>query len=309
MKLFYYRYPEGSSNFGDHLNPWLWEQLLPDILDEDENTIFVGIGTVLNSDLLPKAHRTAVFSSGVGYGTLPKVESSWSIYCVRGPLSAQALGVRNELAVTDGAILVRRLFNTTNRKVTRFAYMPHYSHAEYGGQTWNSICKDLGFGYIDPRWPVEQVLSSINQTEILLTEAMHGAIVADAFRVHWIPINTGPHILDFKWQDWCLSVDVEYQPRYISPPHLRLPWSRPGKKRYAAVWEEQPPEIGVRSSVRHWVKKKLVAAQLNHIAKTSPPTLSSDTRIEQLTVELEERLQQFRDDVAAGYFHHYKFDD
>ncbi|MGD1914333.1 MAG: hypothetical protein ACFB2X_26900 [Rivularia sp. (in: cyanobacteria)] len=43
-------------------------------------------------------------------------------------------------------------------------------------------------------------------------------------------------------------------------------------------------------------------SQLVDIAKTSQPNLSSDIRIEQLTVQLEERLQQFKKDFADGFF-------
>lgn len=43
MKLFYY---EPGNNFGDQLNPWLWQKLIPGILDNDETNTFVGIGTL-----------------------------------------------------------------------------------------------------------------------------------------------------------------------------------------------------------------------------------------------------------------------
>lgn len=287
MKLFYFKHSAG--NFGDDLNSWIWEQLIPGVFDEDESAVFFGIGTVLNDRLYeraPKAHQIVVFSSGVGYGkqhlaNLPKVDDSLRIYCLRGPLSAQALGVSPEVAVTDGALLIRRLVNVTDHKTNQFAYMPHVDQAINGSKAWKSVCDQLGFGYIDPRWSREKVLSSISQTEILLTEAMHGAIVADALRVPWIPIHTNSKILGFKWWDWCLSIGVEYQPAYVI---------------------DLSDLTGIRSSVRQWAKKKLATTQLSRIAKSSRPTLSNDARIEQLTLELEERLQRFKDDVAAGHF-------
>jgi len=310
MHLFYYQRRDRASNFGDSLNPWLWHQLLPGVFDEDETTTFVGIGTLLNNLLpsrLPKARRIVVFSSGVGYETgLPTIDNAWNIYCLRGFLSAQKLGVPASLAVTDGAILVRRLFEPAANKTNSFAFMPHIHHANYGSATWQSICSEIGFKYIDPRWSVEQVLAAISQTEVLLAEAMHGAIVADALRVPWIPISTSARILNFKWLDWCSSIKVKYQPSYLMP-----------------LLDIYPPVArGIRSSMRaslHWLKwlkqeqfrslsiigkkqQQSVALQLNCIAQTARPVLSDEKLIEQLTVELEERLYQFKADVVAGEF-------
>lgn len=305
MKLFYFRFPNGISNFGDNINPWIWEQLLPGVFDQDKTTTFVGIGSLLN-EYIPKAQKTVVFGSGVGYGkSLPKIDESWKIYCLRGQLSAKALGVGSELVVTDSAVLVRRLYKQANTKVNRFAYIPHIDNAILGDMDWKLICEQAGIAYIDPRWPIEQVLSAIMQTEVLLAEAMHGAIVADALRVPWIPIFTTTRVFPFKWHDWCSSIDIECQPRYVMPD----------KKLY-------PPGPGVRSRLRHSIncakqapvrflktfwedKYNKIAIQLADIAKTSKPTLSQEYRIEQLTVELEERLEQFKQDVASGYFHHF----
>ncbi|GEA25926.1 exopolysaccharide glucosyl ketal-pyruvate-transferase [Microcystis aeruginosa NIES-4325] len=213
MKLRYYKLPKGERNFGDELNPWLWEKLIPGILDEDASVAFVGIGSLINNGLPQKtryARKIVIFGTGVGYGKgVPKIDESYTIYCVRGLLSAQALGISEKLAITDGAVLIRQVFSNQSPKKYRFSYMPHY---ELAGKGWETVCQKLGFGYIDPRWSVEQVLSSISETEILLAEAMHGAIIADALRVPWLPITTNSSILAFKWQDWCSSIGVEYQP-------------------------------------------------------------------------------------------------
>jgi succinoglycan biosynthesis protein ExoV len=311
MKLFYYSRPDGMSNFGDSLNPWLWNQLLPGVFDEDETTAFVGIGTLLNNLLLKRlsnVRKVAIFSSGIGYEKgLPNIDNSWTIYCVRGLLSAQKLGLPAKFAVADGAILVRRLFKPTGGKTNRFAFMPHVHHANHGSEFWKLTCEQIGFGYIDPRWPIEQVLSAISQTEVLLAEAMHGAIVADALRVPWISIVTSSRILRFKWLDWCSSINAEYQPSYIAPlSHLYPPAAR-----------------GIRSSLkatRHWVnwlkqdkfhslnkigssQQTMIAMQLVNIAKTAHPTLSNEYHLNQLTLELEERLDKFRDNVTAGKYH------
>lgn len=286
MKLRYYKLPKGERNFGDELNPWLWEKLIPGILDEDASVAFVGIGSLINNGLPQKtryARKIVIFGTGVGYGKgVPKIDESYTIYCVRGLLSAQALGISEKLAITDGAVLIRQVFSNQSPKKYRFSYMPHY---ELAGKGWETVCQNLGFGYIDPRWSVEQVLSSISETEILLAEAMHGAIIADALRVPWLPITTNSSILAFKWQDWCSSIGVEYQP--IRMKRLHHP-------------KESLDILTPFRTIRDWNRQKEAAQALKQAALSRSPVLSKDSRLEMLTNQLEEKLQDFKKDVANG---------
>jgi succinoglycan biosynthesis protein ExoV len=288
VKLYYFRDAGGLRNFGDDLNEWLWPQLIPDLLDDDEGVTLVGIGTLLNNTihqhLSPMCRRIIVFSSGAGYGcATPNLDDSWKIYCVRGPLSARALGLPEELAVTDGAVLLRRIYAPAATKTHRFSYMPHAVHARTAAGAWERLCNEIGFGYVDPRWPVEGVLAAISSTEVLLTEAMHGAIVADALRVPWIPIDSTNRfpLLPFKWQDWCMSVGVTYRPKRI--PSL---WAAPIARN----------RLGL---VRYFIKQKIIATELQRIVATTSPGLSTTSRIEDLSDSLEEKLLQLKRDAAA----------
>ena len=56
MKLYYYKSPKG--NFGDDLNPWLWNRLRPELFSENSDILFVGIGTLINHRL-PKDIKRA----------------------------------------------------------------------------------------------------------------------------------------------------------------------------------------------------------------------------------------------------------
>ena len=52
MKPYYWESQHG--NFGDDLNLWLWDFLLPGFRDVHAETLLVGVGTVLNRVLLPE---------------------------------------------------------------------------------------------------------------------------------------------------------------------------------------------------------------------------------------------------------------
>lgn len=302
MKIFYYRRRDGQPNFGDELNTWLWPQLLPNFFDDEGSTQFIGTGTLLNNRLPERtthAQRLIIFSSGAGYEQpLSKVPSHWHIACVRGPLTANRLRLPRQKAITDGGILVRRCFTPTGKKTFSHAFMPHIHHANFADGTWKTLCKEVGIGYIDPRWPIEQILEAISHTDVLLAEAMHGAIVADALRTAWIPVITSPRILSFKWEDWCASIGVPYRPWRLLPladypkyarglrSSLQAGWLR-------AKWGQQalvhPPMTLMNLSI---------ADDLANLIKKGRPILSKDTEIERLTNQLEETLTSLRNFVA-----------
>lgn len=207
MKLEYCHVRGG--NFGDDLNFWLWPRLLPGFFDEDGSVGFYGIGTLLH-DRLPRGQIKVVFGSGAGYRRAPRLDATWRIYCLRGPLTARALGVDEKLAITDPASLLAGEVANRREKTVPVSFMPHYSTAR--AADWRAICARAGIAYIAPDGPVEEVIAAIGQTRLLVAEALHGAVAADALRVPWLPVRLSHRLLGFKWLDWCLSLGLEYAP-------------------------------------------------------------------------------------------------
>src|SRR5687768_16710216 len=206
MKLYYAKLPGG--NFGDDLNPWMWEKLVPGLFDGDNTTVFVGIGTILNS-MLDNARFKVVFGSGTGYGPPPRIDEKWKIYCVRGPLTAQKLGIDKRLAITDAAYLLRYLPLAGAHKRYPVSFMCH--HASEPDVDWQGLCDKAGIHNISPTAKLEDVLDELMASEMIIAEAMHGAIIADAFRIPWIPVRYGYRSFDFKWHDWCQSIGLRYE--------------------------------------------------------------------------------------------------
>ncbi|MGD1849683.1 MAG: polysaccharide pyruvyl transferase family protein [Cyanophyceae cyanobacterium] len=284
MRLCYF---ERDPNFGDALNPWLWKKLLPDLINNDDRLAFVGIGTLINN-WLPKrtsyAKKRVIFGTGAGYNQPYVPDDSFRVYCLRGPLSAQALNLPESLGITDAGVLFRAVYQATEPKRYPFSYIPHYQSS---AGPWQQICDDIGFGYIDPCRPVDEVLTLISQSEVVVTEAMHGAIISDALRAPWIPVKTNPAILPFKWNDWCKSVDQPYVPNLlelVGPSSSARDWKTPLRR------------------VKHRLKRGRVAKALRRIANESQPYLSSDRRIESLTQQMLEKLEQFQQDLKTDPF-------
>ena len=288
MKIYYYK--DSSGNFGDDLNAWLWPKLFPDMFDgyshhagklreqnEIEKDLFIGIGTLLNNHIPAKPNKW-VFGSGTGYAPPPTIDNSWHFYFVRGPLTCKTLGIDTKYAITDSGALVRTLYKNKSEclKSTRFGFMPHCQSA--GNGNWEQVCEDLNIKYIDPRNSVDNILESITSIEVLLTEAMHGAIVADALRVPWVPLKLYDYILDYKWQDWCLSLDLTYTP-YIVPSL----WDNANKK-------------NVFQLSKSFIKKQQIHHILKKTMRHASPILSKSSVIENRTSRMLENVEIFKTD-------------
>lgn len=214
MDVYYYK--SESANFGDEINSWLWRRLIPDRLAESDDIIMLGIGTIIGQKV-PDIRRKKVFTSGAGYNPNFRLVlgASWEIVAVRGPLTAALLGLPPTAAVTDGAILIHGFseFSTESNLRSGVLFMPHLSAAR--AVDWPSVCALAGVEYLDPRDEHFSLIKRIGSARLVLADAMHAAIVADALRVPWIPISTSSEVNTFKWLDWTMSMGVEYQPEVI----------------------------------------------------------------------------------------------
>ena len=298
MKLYYFKDQYG--NFGDDLNPWLWENLFPGFLNQTDADLFIGVGTLLNHRI-PPAPSFTVFGSGHGYGNLPKITPSWKFYCVRGPLTASSLGLNKKTAITDPASLVPLFYQGNKNNIFPVSFMPHCESARLGD--WAYVCRQADIQFIDPQKPFLEVFSDISQSKLLLTEAMHGAILADSFRVPWIPIRVYDHISEYKWLDWTESVQLKTE--FLTLPaiwrgddscDIRTKFKNKLKRGLlkTALWQETwlaPPNP---KSTRRQIDEAALA--LRRIASSAFPQLSTENVFADNTSRLLETVQRFKND-------------
>lgn len=210
----------GQRNFGDDINPYILKRFLPKSVIESEDTCVVGIGTLLNNGLLDelKPYKKAIiFCSGVGYGEHGQLIGNEKLIFagVRGLKSCEALLLPKEFAKTDAAILLADKKTDTKKKY-KHTFIPHINTDWSSGKMIKRACDDLGIKYIAPNADLEEFLDTIDKSEKVITEAMHGAIVADTLRVPWIPVKIH-NALGFKWEDWTSSMEIDYSPNELTP--------------------------------------------------------------------------------------------
>jgi succinoglycan biosynthesis protein ExoV len=280
MKLTYYA--GDPPNFGDEINATMWQHLLPPgLLDDSEDELFLGIGSIL-WDYLPKAPRKIVAGSGFGgYTAAPDVhDGRWDILWVRGPETARVLGIDPGLAITDAAVLLRATPLPPAPKRSGIAFMPHVESIPRGA--WAEVCAQAGVTFLDPRAPVDQLIAGIRGATMLVTEAMHGAIVADALRTPWVPVLPFHHINRAKWNDWAASLDLSLNNAVLAPSTLREAWtSRTGLLAVGRRSRMMFDNVLVRQCDQFVTSR--AAAKLSRVASTAEPQLSKDAVIERVT--------------------------
>lgn len=276
MRLTYFQ--GDVPNFGDELNATLWDELVPDgFLDDDESELFLGIGSIL-WDHFPAAPTKHVMGSGYGGYTPPPNlhDGSWNVIFVRGPRTAATLGIPAEKVISDSAILVRLLKKAQPKSRSRVAFMPHFLSLDRGA--WSETCALAGVRYIDPTKSVSDILSDIVSTDVLITEAMHGAIVADALRTPWIAVQPFGQEHHMKWLDWAESLGISLRRQPLTPStsveqYIKLTngKARPGGPVRRTL--QSPLAVPADYIFRH-----RAAASLQKLARLEPQ-LSDDSRI------------------------------
>jgi hypothetical protein len=112
---------------------------------------------------------------------------------------------------------------------------------------------------------------------------MHGAIIADTFRVPWVPISTRPSINTFKWLDWSESMGLEYRPTNL-------------------YWRRFSVDEAAKNSVLHSSALAFVKHRLKWILNSIEPSLSRENILEQKEEALLSQLDRFRCDWRGGAF-------
>jgi succinoglycan biosynthesis protein ExoV len=303
VKLLYCKMDAG--NFGDDLNEWFWDRAAPGALDGVGPDTLFGIGTLLQdyyARQLPEQGRVLVVGAGAGAkGPLPKVDDRWNFIGVRGPLTASYFDLPPEAVCGDPAILISKFEDLMDpaRAGCGVGFMPHVWSLE--DWDWEETCKRLGLVYVDPTADSKATIRLISGLDKLVTEAMHGAIVADAMRVPWIAVHLSDRFESTKWSDWAGSLGIDLHFRRL--PQLRRRNFKMSQ-RLLNVAKELALRVG--KNVNHIQVPGSSATEVAHsertlreLARNMDGQLSDSSRLRTLVKKLENALEVLSDLSAS----------
>jgi len=246
------RWHVGQPNFGDDMNPYFFEKLIetPIRLASQGQPHLLGIGSILNT-----ANRESII---IGCGLLsadmaPKAIPK-RIISLRGFLTAESIDY-DPGHYGDPALLTASLFPRSGKPAYRLGLIPHHSQTKRwktifdndfindsqdmlrfpaGGKSTKDFANSLlkkDVLYIDPGWSPLRVINAIAQCEGILSQSLHGLIIADAYGIPngWLaPAPTMPGF-DFKFADYYsttmapkCAIPINSIQRLIESKHLPL---------------------------------------------------------------------------------------
>lgn len=285
MKIYAYQAPHG--NLGDDLNHWLWTRVLqPEFLQRPG--VFMGIGSVIHPDhfrRLPEDRPLYIFGAGCRSAQNPfeGVDIQRRTVMVRGPLSAQALNLSQDYAGLDAAYALQFTDEYDQLrslpKKHALTLIPYFRSGPLVHYPLVSALKRWNILRSDRYGTIPHALQTIAESQLILTESLHGAILADALRVPWMRLwyylerPADRETAEFKWADWQQSLGIE------RIPTLRMPldqshWAGGRKSLLLKPWR----------TVRY-----LQTAQIR-----DEFTLSSESRWREASQLLEDRLKQLQ---------------
>jgi succinoglycan biosynthesis protein ExoV len=229
-----------DDNFGDGpMNRALLPALFPGLRDDvpDPSHCLLGIGSLLGLwhelAAVPPGARLLVFGSGFQYGQPRPLPSGSRVFCVRGRLSAETLGLPAEAGVADPAVLLPRFFPRDREarpgRRGRFHKWNYgrsplasvrpaaLAHAALGlarraRLAWSARLGEDGAGLAvyasRTGGAFEGFLRRIWSCERIETDAFHVAVAADAYGIPWRPLRW-----EFKWQDHFAMLGLAGRPQ------------------------------------------------------------------------------------------------
>ena len=302
MKKIYWQ--SEIKNWGDELNSDHYETALktdPNKLKENESIL--GIGSILDYDT-SKHSKIHVLGTGSGYEKINiKNINSYNFWFVRGPLTAKAVGIDEKLGICDPAILIPEIYDhkPKNNQKSGALFIPHY-FSEMNAE-WKTACNLAQIKYCSPTSTLKEICTEIQSSNHVITESLHGAILADAYRIPWTLVATPPvHRSPFKWHDWLKTIDMEYSP-------IVLPWLWTNKISLKEKFVNRIKNQLAKNNIgpHRWINKRykqdgkieieICSKILSEIKQNGTQRLSKDSKLESLRSQMKEKLNAFNEYV------------
>jgi pyruvyltransferase len=216
--LFWSGGKENDKNFGDAINPLLFEKAtklkvvnLNNIVNFYKRPVYYFIGSLLDN-----LNKSNAIICGTGFQNENAIvlKKPAKIIAVRGPLSRNIFLKHNiecPEVYCDPALLLPSFYMPENlEKKYDVGIIAHYIDKEMLNQK-KIINNGLTYHFIDIETDWEKIIDEINMSRYIISSSLHGIIVAHAYNIPAGRIKLSNNIIggDFKFNDYALSMDIK----------------------------------------------------------------------------------------------------
>lgn len=150
--------------------------------------------------------NSIIWGSGlISAESVNNIRQIGKILAIRGELTKKVLethfGIQLNVPLGDPALLMPLVYSPSTQKKFKFGLVPHYVDASH------PICdvvRGMGGKILDVSWPPEVFIQELTACDRIISSAMHGLILADAYGVPNKRITLSDKIYggDFKYLDY-----------------------------------------------------------------------------------------------------------
>jgi len=241
------RWHVGRPNFGDDLNPFLWQALLGQRvrLARRGQAHVLGMGSILEQ----ATDRSLVAGSGFLRPPVSGTRIPGNVLSVRGTLSAA--GLDRPVLLGDPAVLSALLFPRSSRPKKPLGVVPHVSEVDDFLATASP-----GVEVIDVRRSPIEVVRSIAECSRIVSRSLHGLIVADAYEIPNVWLAPSSRMVGgaFKFHDYYSTTDRHPVPEEIAPEG----WGSVDPTRFSVAgfrFDRRSMLEGLRDGIRSWLER------------------------------------------------------
>lgn len=203
-------------NFGDLLTPVLLPELgLAPVHRPPRQAALVGVGSIVEH--LPADYQGTFWGTGLMFDRAVRFPQA-TFAAVRGPLSAERLGLGQEVAMGDPGLLLHVI---SGEKRSRPQLISHFRHI--GDPLWDRLARHLGRATrrVDVRHHPHAVATEIAGASVVITSSLHGLVTADA---HGVP---AAWTLPRPWGEGGAFKFLDYEANYGRTWERYVPVSAP----------------------------------------------------------------------------------
>ncbi len=214
--LYWCKSVDDNKNFGDKLNPYLFEHIIGkkvfyslSIINFFHST-YVMMGSILDNN---KVKSGIVIGAGFQFEDAKVNFDIKKIVAVRGKISRKILinnGYSCPEIFCDPAMLIPLFFSERVSKIYDYGIILHYADInDFQNIKINSQNKK--YIIIDIQDDIDSVIKKVKQCKNICSSSLHGLILANSYSIPWIWLSLGNNIVggDIKFNDFFSSINID----------------------------------------------------------------------------------------------------